>query len=56
VPAGDAAALSAALAPLLRDAALRARLGAGAREAWGRMPSWIDAAVRTERVLEGADG
>lgn len=35
VPPGDAAALAAALATLMRDADLRARLGAGAREAAG---------------------
>ena len=36
VPPGDAAALAAALRPLLKDGALRARVGAAARQAFER--------------------
>jgi glycosyltransferase involved in cell wall biosynthesis len=40
VPPGDAAALQGALARMLDDAGLRARLAAGARRARERLPTW----------------
>lgn len=45
VPAGDAAALSAALARLLDDPGERARLAAGARTARAELPDWPAAAA-----------
>jgi glycosyltransferase involved in cell wall biosynthesis len=45
VPPGDPAALRDALARVLDDAALRARLAAGARRARARLPDWDAACV-----------
>jgi glycosyltransferase involved in cell wall biosynthesis len=52
VPPGDAAALAGALAALLDDRALRARLAAGARAARDRLPSWDAACSRFADALE----
>lgn len=52
VPPGDAAALANALAAVLDDARLRARLAAGARAARGRLPSWDAACERFAAALE----
>ncbi|MBN1239218.1 MAG: glycosyltransferase family 4 protein [Gammaproteobacteria bacterium] len=46
VPAGDSAALRAALESLMRDAALRRRLAAGARAAGRALPTWAEAGER----------
>jgi glycosyltransferase involved in cell wall biosynthesis len=46
VPPDDPAALRDALAALLDDAGLRARLAAGARRARAALPSWQDSAAR----------
>ena len=51
VPPGDAAALAGALAEILDDAPLRARLGAAAAAAGARLPTWNDAAERFARAL-----
>lgn len=51
VPVDDEAALTAALARILGDAALRARLAAGALRAAERLPSWHDQATAFEHVL-----
>lgn len=53
VPAGDAPALQAALERVLVDAALRARLAAGARAAATALPTWPQQAGRFAAVLEG---
>lgn len=53
VPAGDVAALQAALERMLTDAALRARLAAGARAAAAALPTWPQQAARFAAVLEG---
>ena len=53
VPVGDAAALGDALAALIVDPALRARLAAGAHAAAQRLPSWERQAARFGAVLEG---
>jgi glycosyltransferase involved in cell wall biosynthesis len=55
VPAGDAAALAAALSAVVTDAALRTRLAAGARRARARLRSWDDAAELMARAIEGVD-
>jgi len=52
VPVGDVAALSTALARVLGDASLRARLADGARGRRDRLPSWDDAATRMSFALE----
>lgn len=52
VPPGDPAALRAALARLISDRGLRARLAAGARAAAQRLPTWGQAAARFGAVLE----
>ncbi|HTT68501.1 MAG TPA: glycosyltransferase family 4 protein [Gemmatimonadales bacterium] len=53
VPHGDAGAMAAALGELVRDAALRERLGRGAR-AFAESLSWDRAARETEAHLEAA--
>ena len=53
VPHGDVAALEAALRSIATDAALRARLGAGAR-AFAQSLSWEHAAAETEAHLQAA--
>ena len=53
VPHGDAGAMAAALGQLARDAALRERLGRGAR-AFAESLSWERAARETEAHLEAA--
>jgi glycosyltransferase involved in cell wall biosynthesis len=55
VPAGEVAPLQAALARVLSDAALRERLGAGARAAAGRLATWPQQADRFASVLEGIE-
>lgn len=55
VPAGEAAPLQAALARVLTDAALRERLGAGARAAAARLPAWPVQADRFAAVLESVE-
>lgn len=55
VPAGEVAPLQAALARVLTDAALRERLGAGARAAAGRLATWPQQAARFAAVLEGVE-
>ncbi|MEM7221918.1 MAG: glycosyltransferase family 4 protein [Pseudomonadota bacterium] len=51
VPLGDKAALRDALASVMDQPALRARLAAGARAS--RLPSWPEAAARFAAALEG---
>jgi len=46
VPAGDVDALRAALARVLDDPALRARLAAGARRARERLPTWTQSCAK----------
>ncbi len=55
VPAGEVAPLQAALARVMSDARLRERLGAGARAAAGRLPTWPVQATRFATVLEGVE-
>jgi glycosyltransferase involved in cell wall biosynthesis len=45
VPVDDAAALADALGRVMRDADLRGRLAAGARDTARRSPSWRDSAA-----------
>lgn len=52
VPPGDTAALAAALARVMDDAALRRRLAAGAREAREALPTWPEGAARFAAELE----
>ncbi|MBI5722017.1 MAG: glycosyltransferase family 4 protein [Burkholderiales bacterium] len=52
VPPGDAAALRAALAPLLAEPARRALLAQAALAARARLPSWAAAGARWEQVLQ----
>ncbi len=52
VPAGDVLALQAALHRLISDAALRARLAAGARIAGRQLPDWPAQAARFAAVLD----
>jgi glycosyltransferase involved in cell wall biosynthesis len=58
VPSGDTGALTVALSQVLGDAALRARLAAGARRVRDRLPTWEDAVGRMAAALErmAADG
>lgn len=51
VPAGDAAALSRAVAAMMDDRALRARCAEGARRVRERLPDWSRAAARFEAAL-----
>ncbi|HSQ73866.1 MAG TPA: glycosyltransferase family 4 protein, partial [Rubrivivax sp.] len=53
VPPGDAQALQAALARLITEPGLRARLAAGARAAARRLPTWDEQAARFGTVLQG---
>jgi glycosyltransferase involved in cell wall biosynthesis len=60
VPVGDRDALAAALARVIGDDSLRARLAEGARRSRDRLPSW-DAAARLmssalDRLCEQTDG
>jgi glycosyltransferase involved in cell wall biosynthesis len=52
VPPGNLDRLTEALSAVLGDAALRARLAAGARAARERLPSWEDASRRMAAALE----
>jgi len=52
VPPGDAVALRAALAALLDQPTLRARLAAGARASRAALPTWPQAAARFAAALE----
>jgi glycosyltransferase involved in cell wall biosynthesis len=54
VPPGDVTALSAALAEVIREPALRDRLAAGARAARERLPTWDAALDRMCAVLTAA--
>jgi hypothetical protein len=49
-------ALTAALAGVVSDEALRDRLAAGARRARTRLASWDDAAALMARSIEDVDG
>jgi len=55
VPAGEVAPLQAALSRVLSDAALRERLGAGARAAAAQLPSWAVQADRFATALEAVE-
>lgn len=55
VPPGDAVALRSALAALLDDPALRARLAAGARAARAVLPTWPQAVARFAAVLKSLE-
>lgn len=55
VPAGEVAPLQAALAQVLSDATLRARLAAGARAAAASLPTWPMQAAQFAAVLEGVE-
>lgn len=52
VPPGDTVALRAALAALLDDGALRARLAAGARAARAALPTWPQSVARFAAALD----
>ncbi len=53
-PPGDVAALAERLTRIVHDAPLRARLGAGAKAALGRLPTLPDAVARWQAWLEDA--
>jgi glycosyltransferase involved in cell wall biosynthesis len=53
VPPGNLGRLTEALSAVISDAALCARLAAGARAARERLPSWEDASRRMAAALEG---
>jgi glycosyltransferase involved in cell wall biosynthesis len=53
VTPGDVVELRAALQRLMDDAAWRAQLGAGARAARGRLPSWAQSSARFASALAG---
>jgi glycosyltransferase involved in cell wall biosynthesis len=55
VPVGDTVALAAALARVLDDPSLGARLAEGARRVRDRLPSWDDAANRMTAALTALD-
>jgi len=56
VPVGDTAALTAALARVLGDSGLRARLAEGARRRRDRLPTWDDAARVMSTALDRVRG
>ena len=56
VPANDAQALSQALGRLIGDAALRARMGAAARDAAGKLSRWDHTARLVARALDEVVG
>ncbi len=56
VPAGDLAALRAAMAALLDDAGRRAEIGRHARDASRAGRSWDDVAARLEEIYAGVAG
>jgi glycosyltransferase involved in cell wall biosynthesis len=54
VPAGDVAALAAAIRRVVEDRDLRERLAAGAARVRGRLPGWDVAARKMAAALERA--
>jgi glycosyltransferase involved in cell wall biosynthesis len=56
VTPGDVVELRAALQRLMDDAAWRAQLGAGARAARSRLPSWAQSSARFASALAGFEG
>jgi glycosyltransferase involved in cell wall biosynthesis len=54
LPAGDVAALSAAMAAVIADRSLAARYAAGARDLAGALPGWNDIARMTRCLYEEA--
>jgi glycosyltransferase involved in cell wall biosynthesis len=56
VPPGDAAAFADALARVVADRGLRARLAAGARAVRNHLPSWDAAAANMARALDSRRG
>ena len=56
LPPGDLVAFTMALARVLGDAELRARLTRGARIARSRLSRWEDACAKMARFLERASG
>jgi glycosyltransferase involved in cell wall biosynthesis len=55
-PVGDVDAMVQTLRPLIADKALRARMGAAARDLGARLTSWDEAAAMTEQVYAIAQG
>ena len=55
-PPGDAKAFASALARVISDVALRARLAAGARAVRDRLQTWEVAAARMEAALQAVNG